>query len=467
MDCHLLIDFGSTYTKVLAVDLETETVLGRAQSVTTVDSNIMIGLRNALDILFQEHPEMDESSISRKIASSSAAGGLRMIAIGLVRELTLEAARRAALGAGAKIVGSYAHELDEESLQEIEANPCDLIMLSGGTDGGNKEVILHNAQALAELKKDVTILVAGNRVVRSKIKQILQNAGKQVVVTENVMPEVNEINVEPARAAIRDIFMERIVKAKGLDGAQTYVGNIVMPTPMASLRAAQLLAEGTEDEAGLGDLLIVEIGGATTNIHSVGYGYPRDGHVVLKGLPEPLAKRTVEGDLGIRYNAHTIYDLAKQSLRDNLSALNYPLDLSTVEHITQEMGVNVGYVPDDDAAYLLDTALAKTAVQVAVERHAGILREVPGLEDLIPVQYGKDLTHIKVVIGTGGVFHYGRYPARILAGVLYEAHNPSSLKPKNPDFYVDQGYVLYGAGLLAGIHPTKALRILKKNLHQL
>ena len=467
MDCNLLIDFGSTYTKVLAIDLDTESILGRAQSLTTVESNILIGLQNALKILFKEVPSIEEKKINKKIACSSAAGGLRMIAIGLVPVLTLEAARRAALGAGAKIVGSYANELDDEAIQEIEEKPCDIIMLSGGTDGGNKEVILHNARALATLKKNVTVLVAGNRSVRSKVREILLQAGKQVEVTENVMPEVNELNVEPARAVIRDIFMERIVKAKGLDGAQEYVGDIVMPTPMASLRAAQLLADGTDEEPGLGDLLIVEIGGATTNIHSIGHGYPKDGHTVLKGLPEPYAKRTVEGDLGIRYNAHTIFEMANHRLKDNLTNIDCLKDFLEVEKTTHEMGTNVGYVPQDDQSFRLDAALAKTAVQVAMERHAGHVREIPAMGELLSVQYGKDLSDIKVVIGTGGVFHYGLYPECILDGVTYEIQNPSSLKPKKPDFYIDKGYVLYGAGLLAADSPTKALRILKKNLQRI
>ncbi|OPX91793.1 methylaspartate mutase accessory protein GlmL [Pelotomaculum sp. PtaB.Bin117] len=467
MDINLLIDFGSTYTKVLAVDLDTETVLGQEQAVTTVESSIMVGLQNALNKLYTANPVIKEEKINKRLACSSAAGGLRIIAIGLVPELTLEAARRSALGAGAKIVGSYAHELDEESICEIEANTCDMIMLSGGTDGGNKEVILHNARALAGLKKNLVVLVAGNKVVRSKIKEIFLSAGKQVEVTENVLPDVNVINVEPARTAIRNIFMERIVKSKGLDSAQAYVGSILMPTPMATLRAAKLLAEGTKDEPGLGELLIVEVGGATTNIHSVGHGYPRDGSVILKGLPEPYAKRTVEGDLGIRWNAHTIFELANDRLRENLQLNNYQESIPHVEEVTRGMGGNVGYVPQDEQGFLLDTSLARTAVQVAMERHAGTLREVSGFGGLVPVQYGKDLTDTKVVVGTGGVFRYGLFPHSILEGVLFDSRAPFSLKPKEPCFYVDKGYVMYAAGLLADVAPTKALRILKKHIQQI
>ena len=323
MNINLLIDFGSTYTKVLAVDIENELIVDRAQSLTTIDTGIMDGLNNALEILFSKNPQLKETNITRKLACSSAAGGLRIIAVGLVPELTLEAGRRAALGAGAKIVGSFSHEIDDEALAEIEENPCDLIMLCGGTDGGNKRVILHNANMLAKLKKDVIVLVAGNRVVKNEIKRILEGSGKQVVLTENVLPEVNEINVEPAREAIRNIFMERIVKSKGLNDAEAFVGNILMPTPLATLKAAQLLAEGTKKESGVGELLIIEVGGATTNIHSIAHGYPKTSTTHQKGLPEPYAKRTVEGDLGIRWNARTIYELLRIDLLQNLTDLKF------------------------------------------------------------------------------------------------------------------------------------------------
>ena len=193
----LLVDFGSTYTKVIAVDLDREEVLDRAQSMSTVHENMLTGLQNALKELTINERPIDDAIIhrSKKLACSSAAGGLRLVAIGLVPELTLEAARMAALGAGAKVIGSYSYELGEDDIKQIEGESCDIVLLSGGIDGGNKDVILHNAETLASSKLSVPFIVAGNRVVSGRVKGILESAGKYVEMTENVLPDLDKINV--------------------------------------------------------------------------------------------------------------------------------------------------------------------------------------------------------------------------------------------------------------------------------
>ena len=179
MTIHLLIDFGSTYTKITAVDLEREVVVGWAQAPTTVGTDITIGLNEALSKLEEEFG-INVNRVEGKYACSSAAGGLIMAAIGLVPELTLEAARRAALGAGAKVVCGYGFEIDEEIVRKIEEAKCDIVLLSGGTDGGDKKTILHNAEMLADSRINCPVLVAGNRVAASKAKSILESKNKTV-----------------------------------------------------------------------------------------------------------------------------------------------------------------------------------------------------------------------------------------------------------------------------------------------
>ena len=322
MDIHLLIDFGSTYTKIFAVDLEREEILGRAQALTTIEHDITIGLQNALSELSQACG-FDEGDIRGKYASSSAAGGLRMAAIGLVPDLTLEAAQRATLGAGAKVVCAHGFEIDQTIIEEVEQAACDIILLTGGTDGGDKETILHNARMLAGSAINCPILVAGNRVASTQVQDILQAAGKVVAGTKNVLPSLDKVEVEPAQELIREIFITRITEAKGLSKARDFIAKEIVPTPMATLRAAALLADGTDDEEGLGSLLVVEVGGATTNIHSVGEGRPSDAQTIVKGLPEARVKRTVEGDLGIRYNAPSIHDMVgEEACRTRLQEID-------------------------------------------------------------------------------------------------------------------------------------------------
>lgn len=467
MSIYLLVDFGSTYTKIIAVDLEKEIILGRAQARTTIDIDITIGLNNAIKDL-ADTCGIDENKIQGKYASSSAAGGLKMAAIGLVPELTLEAARRAALGAGAKVICSYGFEIHEEIIQEIEAAKCDIVLLTGGTDGGDKNVIIHNAKQLADSKISCPILVAGNRVATNNVKHILERGSKQVYTAKNVLPNLETVEVEPAQQLIRDIFIAHIIKAKGLEKAQGYIGKLIIPTPKATMQAAALLADGTGDEPGIGSLVIVEIGGATTNVHSVLDSLPATPQTIMKGLPELRIKRTVEGDMGIRFNAPTIYDyVGRDKFLHKWITLDPMANKAEIEvetHI-RSLSDNVGYVPITKSEFDLDIALAKCATSIAVERHAGTIRqEYSVMGEKVMVQNGKNLLETQNIIGTGGIFKYGLNPERILESALYNTETPWSLKPKEPEAYIDGDYLLYGIGLLAQDFPAQALRIAKKYL---
>ena len=308
----ILIDFGSTFTKVTAVDLTQAQVVGRSQSPSTVSTDVREGLLRALTLLHERYALFDErpktlSILSGKtvLASSSAAGGLRIVVVGNVPGLTVEAANQAALGAGAKIVGSTAFKLNADKIAQMAGLSPDMILLTGGVDGGDGDTILHNARLLARAPLAVPIVVAGNRAVADEVVAVLMQAGKEVRVVDNVMPRSGTLAVEAAREAIREIFMARITQAKGLDGLAGMVP-VVLPTPMAVLQGVRIGADGAADEKGWGDMLVVDVGGATTDVHSIGYGQPQGENVIDQGLAESYAKRTVEGDLGIRFNAATI-----------------------------------------------------------------------------------------------------------------------------------------------------------------
>ncbi|HVL59145.1 MAG TPA: glutamate mutase L, partial [Burkholderiaceae bacterium] len=200
MKAALLIDFGSTYTKLRAVELQQAVLLGSGQGPSTVGTDVTIGMREALADLERRLGRLPQ--FAYRLASSSAAGGLRMVTVGLVRELTAEAARRAALGAGARLVGAFAYRLTQVDLDRIEALAPDILLLAGGTDGGNSDVIEHNAAALGRSRLRCPIVFAGNRACADHAAEAL--AGRRLIVTENVMPDFNVLNIEPARAAIRD-----------------------------------------------------------------------------------------------------------------------------------------------------------------------------------------------------------------------------------------------------------------------
>jgi len=466
MRVYLMVDFGSTFTKVTALDLESETLLGRAQSPTTVETDITIGLDKAMATLLGAG-SFKQEDVCGKLACSSAAGGLKMAAVGLVPDLTLKAAHRAALGAGARVLCAYGFEIDDDITREIEDKRCDIVLLCGGTDGGNKNVILHNAKAISDSGIACPILVCGNRAATKQAREILESGGKQVYTAANVLPAVDRVEVEPAQELIREIFIEHITKAKGLDKAKALFNRDIIPTPMASLQASALLADGAGRERGIGSLLVVEVGGATTNIHSVVEPSPVTVQTVVRGLPESRVTRTVEGDMGIRYNARAIYDFAG---RDRLTELVLELDPSIQpEQVDPESYIGglsgcVGHVPQNGVEALLDVALAKSSVGIAVERHAGYIRTEYTAMGEVTLQYGKNLLGVENVIGTGGVFKYGERPEAVLASALYSEKTPWSLKPKSPKAFIDSEYLLYAAGLLSQEYPEIALRIAKKHL---
>ena len=452
----LLIDFGSTYTKVTAVDIDEGVLLGTADSYTTIETDVGEGLRNALEKL---HLKTGELEYAARYACSSAAGGLRMITSGLVPELTAEAARQASLGAGAKVLKVFSFQLTEDDLDEIREISPDIFLLVGGTDGGNTECILHNAKMLASIDFDFPVIIAGNRTAARECERIL--AGHEVHVTENVMPRFGVLNIEPARQKIREIFLNRIMKAKGLSKAAELLSGILMPTPSAVMKAMRLLAMGCEDESGIGDLIAVDVGGATTDIYSMADGMPHDAATVYKGLPEPYDKRTVEGDVGMRYSARGIVDAAGIQRISQLSGLSK----ERCEELLSQIADKKDLIPTPgDDLEKLDFALASMAIETAVSRHAGTMEETYTLMGLTYVQSGKDLRNVRQIVVTGGSLIRTSRTGEIADHALDSPLNPMSLRPQKAEIRVDRKYILASMGLLSEYYPQIALRIMKKEL---
>lgn len=452
----LLIDFGSTYTKLTAVDVEGEQILGTAASYTTIQTDINDGLNNAMRLLEEKTGKL---SFDATYACSSAAGGLRMVTSGLVPELTGEAAKLASLGAGAKVVAVYAFELLEEDLEDIAALKPDIFLLVGGTDGGNTACILHNAKMLSSMQPAFPIVIAGNRTAARQCQKIL--ADFETYICPNVMPKFGVLNIEPTQKQIREIFLNRIIKAKGLSKAAALLSDIMMPTPSAVLQAMELLAQGCPGESGIGDLVAVDVGGATTDVYSIADGMPEHMNTVYKGLPEPYAKRTVEGDIGMRYSIQGILDAAGESRVAQLSGLS----VSRVKELVADLRENTDKVPNGDAELeALDYALASCAIEEAVRRHAGTISETYTMMGQTFVQEGKNLTKVKQIVVTGGSLIHTKRTAEIASYACFSPSQPDSLRPKAADVWVDRTYILAAMGLLSSYYPQTALRIMKKEL---
>jgi uncharacterized protein (TIGR01319 family) len=451
-----LIDFGSTFTKLVIVDLDAEIIVGRYQVPTTIETDITIGLRQLLEEARRDRG-IEPRERKSLLACSSAGGGLRMITVGLVPSLSTEAGVRAALGAGAKAIKGFSYNLNLSDIEEIERISPDIILLSGGTDGGDTKVIIANADKLSRISCRAPIVVAGNRDASDEIRAIFKGSKRNVVYAENVMPRIGELSVDPCREAIRQIFVSHIIKAKGIDKAINIVDETIIPTPSAVLRAAELLAEGLENEDGFGELMVVDVGGATTDVYSVARGYPTRSELISGSLPEPYAKRTVEGDLGVRHNIDTLIEMgeargafSRSEFRQLKSVFPAPASL-----------------PSNDLEFTLDSLLAGVAVNIAGERHCGRIKMVMGVTGELAVQEGKDLSDVSSVIGTGGPLVFSRNPGNILKKLLFNADSPQVLRPREAGLYIDGSYVLYAMGLLSRSDSGKALRIMKKVITRL
>jgi uncharacterized protein (TIGR01319 family) len=459
------------------VDLVSADVIGRSQSASTVQTDVREGLLRALAQLHEHHAlfasrpkDLAVLDGTLVLASSSAAGGLRMAVIGLVPGLTVEAANQAALGAGAKLIGSWSFKLRDPAVIEIEAQRPDMILLTGGADGGDSETILHNARLLAGSSSLVVpIVVAGNQAVAGEVCDILRGGGKEVRAAANVMPRSGKLSVETAREEIRKLFMERITRAKGMDQLGALVP-VILPTPMAVLEGALLGAQGTDGESGWGDLLLVDVGGATTDVHSIGYGQSTGPQVAEQGLPEPFAKRTVEGDLGIRFNAGTLVErVGIERFEDAFCAAfpEYRISRAEVAKYVADVSRETSSVPQSEWQAAVDAQLARIGVDIGVERHAGKKERIVTHAGEAWMYYGKDLSETRTMIGTGGIFIYNPHAAHILSAASAGNGRYEVLRPKQPKLFVDRSYLLYAVGLLSRSHAGVALRLFKRSMKPL
>ncbi len=452
-----LADFGSTYTKVRLVDRAEGRLLAQAQAPTSIDTDLMQGYAAALA---DARAQLDEPvEIEREIAASSAGGGLRVAAIGLVADLTAAAAHQAALNAGARVGAVLAGELGERDLARLEEAAPEIVLFAGGTDGGQRDLVLDNARRLAGHGLGGRVVVACNAAVAEQVAEILGEAGIAATVAANVMPELGRLEIEAARAGISAAFLDHVIGGKGLSASPDFARMVRMPTPEAVLAATRLLARGPGGSGGVGDVIVVDVGGATTDVHSDRTLEPVTPGIEQPLLPPPLTLRTVEGDLGLRAGAPGVVEADGRWLRERLEG-----GAGQVEQAAAARAARPAWVPEDEAAARIDRLLATGCVAHALDRHCGTMlltRSETGPPAL--VRDGPDLREVSRLIGTGGFFAHGEGGEDALREAL-ERRGPRSLAPAEPGIAIDHGYILAAAGLLAAIDEEAAFRLLQSEL---
>jgi uncharacterized protein (TIGR01319 family) len=519
----LMVDFGSTYTKIGVLDTKDETF--ELRYVPTTVEDLRIGLANGLGVLPACQEKGDWSPLAKQMGEyalrlpcSSAKGGLKVVTVSLVREESGFAAELAALSAGAKLVGSYDGNLDEERARSIYMDDQpEIILLSGGTDrGGDTETQLHNARLLAEASKynvnenfGVPVIYAGNQDICEQVEDIFHARNVDVRITPNVMPEINTYQIEVVNETIRELFQTVIIRAKGFDVVEEFMDAPFLPTPRAAFRGINLLARGYGEEAGLGNLLALDIGGATTDFYSNVrdnplYRYPGEDQqrkvkrTILKTPNVPLVYRRVEGKYGLSYNAENLKELAQ--FHDG--SLNRAMAWYLKDRFGDDFGPGEGqfqrFVNGRNGGSELDldgylawmtrnphaiprtpleraarSFLAKEIMAVATGKHVGWVKET----ETYFLQHGVNFFNQPVTVLLIGGTIYNSMKARkegyledlalIASGVLYNPDEMERLRPTGLVLLDSQYLVSIVGGLYGRVNPEQALRVMKHQLSPL
>jgi uncharacterized protein (TIGR01319 family) len=443
----LVAEIGSTTTVVNAFDgikSPCPKFIGQGQAPTTVlNGDVTIGLKGAVEDLKKNLGE-DELQWNEFLATSSAAGGLRMTVHGLVYDMTVRAAKEAALGAGAIIKHVTAGKLRRSDLKKLEDIRPNIILVAGGVDYGERDTALHNFEMIASMGLDIPLIYAGNIENQEEVRLIAEETDTRLYIVENVYPKVDILNVEPTRRVIQEVFEEHIVHAPGMRTVRDMVKGPIIPTPGAVMEAARLLKEH------LGDLVVFDVGGATTDVHSVTEGSEEISLMLIS--PEPVAKRTVEGDLGVYVNLeHIVEKIGLESLKQEFDD-------------AEELIKTAKPIPETDREIQFIERLTKEAVITSLERHAGKLRHLYGPMGKKTVAEGKDLTNVRYIIGTGGAL--SRLPGRveILKAIGFHSKGTELYPGKDAEVLIDNHYIMASLGVLSKRFPEAALALMKESM---
>ena len=516
----LVVDFGSTFTKIGQFDAESEAF--SLSYVPTTPDDIRVGLAEGLGVL-EQCQEFDDwkpleramSKFDVRLPCSSAKGGLKMVTVSLVKSESGFAADLAALTAGAKLLNSYDGKLSPRQAQQIyEVDQPEIILVTGGVDaGGDTATQLHNVRLLAEHAKYATytqygvpVIYAGNQDCRAEIERIFADNGVDIRITDNVMPEVNHFRIEVVNEVIRELFQTVIIRGKGFDVAEEYMSDKFIPTPRAAFRGINLLAKGFGNQPGLGNIMALDIGGATTDFYSNVldnplYVYPGNDNskrlkrTILKTPNTPLAYRRVEGKYGLSYNAENIKELPRFQRGSMARDLNrfltdkFPdIQLDPHDQFTPFVSQTSWGLVVDLAGYLswvsahplqmprtrLENAarsfLAREIMAIATKNNLGYVEET----ETYFMQYGVNFFNQPVTtLLIGGTIYHKMKSGNpdlmadlqlIAEGTLYDPRQPGVLRPNGP-VLLDAAYLVSILGGLYGrIDPERALRVMRREL---
>jgi uncharacterized protein (TIGR01319 family) len=471
----LATDCGSTTTKAILIEKKGDEyrLIVRGEAPTTVEApfeDVTMGVLNAVGEveeltgrrLLDENgkiisPAKDNVGTDLYISTSSAGGGLQMMVAGVVRSMTAESAERAALGAGAivmDVIASNDKRLPHEQIQRIRQLRPDMILLSGGIDGGTTTHVVEIAELISAadpkprlgIGYKLPIIYAGNVVARESIKETLE--GKvDLDIVDNLRPVLERENLLPAREKIHDLFMEHVMaQAPGYKKLMTWTDAPIMPTPGAVGTIIKTIAdmEGTEAVG-------VDIGGATTDIFSV-----------FKGV----FNRTVSANLGMSYSVSNVF--AEAGLENVMRWVPFHMDERNLRNRVKNKMIRPTTIPQMMEELIFEQAIAKEALRLAFIQHKSFATELKGIQQqrtiadaFEQVAGGQTLVNmmsLDMLVGSGGVLSHA--PRRQQAALmLIDGFLPEGITR----LAVDSIFMMPQLGVLSTVHPKAATEVFDKD----
>jgi uncharacterized protein (TIGR01319 family) len=402
-------------------------------------------------------PQTGDRGVDLYVSTSSAGGGLQMMVTGVVKQMTGESAQRAALGAGAivmDVIASNDGRLPYEKIKRIRHLRPDMILLSGGTDGGTTQHVVEVAELIAAAEPkarlgtgyDMPVIFAGNQAARPLIEERLGQK-TALVLTENLRPTLERENLGPARDKIHELFMEHVMAhAPGYSKLLSWTPVPVMPTPSAVGDIIQTIAR----EEGI-TVVGVDIGGATTDVFSVFQG---------------VFNRTVSANLGMSYSVSNV--LAEAGIANVMRWVPFDLNEADLRNRIKNKMVRPTTIPQTLAELMVEQAISREALRLAFEQHKQLAVGLKGVqqERTISDTFDQrtsgatliDLVALNLLVGSGGVLSHA--PRRVQAALmLLDAFLPEGVT----ELAVDSIFMMPQLGVLASVHPKAATEVFHKD----
>lgn len=478
----LVTDCGSTTTKALLFE-KTENgwrQTFRGEAPTTVEepvADVTVGALNAFTEIQEMSgisflsgaenapfitPAKDKSGIDCYLSTSSAGGGLQMVVVGVVREMTTQSAERAALGAGAIVLDAISADdgrEEHERVQKIRHLKPDIVLMTGGVDGGSRSHVIEMAETLLAANPRprfgdtlrLPVIYAGNTDAAEEVCQILKRTA-DVVVVENVRPDLDRENLKPARDAIHEFFLSHVMShAPGYGRLLGWSPAPVMPTPAA----VGDIVYGLARDRGL-NVLAVDIGGATTDVFSV-----------FKDIEgEPVFNRTVSANLGMSYSiANVLVSAGVDAIR---RWLPYELSDSQIRDRLRNKMIRPTSIPQTVEDLWLEQAVCREALRLSLTHHRSLSvglsaqKQELGIARIFSQQGPQyqlvEMKKLDMVIGSGGVLSHA--PHRLGAALMMlDGFGLEGIT----QVVVDSIFMMPHLGVFASIHPEAAYEILLRD----